>query len=86
MADVINDPIDKAIKKNKSHPSIIKIREMYSDPKPFEFREVNSGEIWNQINKLNTRKASPIESIPARIFKEYLMRTYLVLHFKKNSN
>ena len=44
---------------------------MYPDPQPFEIREVNSGEIWDQINKLNTRKASPIESIPARIFKEY---------------
>ena len=44
---------------------------MYPDPQPFEFREVNSGEIWDQINKLNTRKASPIEIIPASIFKEY---------------
>ena len=35
------------------------------------FREVNSGEVCDQINKLNTRKVPPIESIPARIFKEY---------------
>ena len=35
-----------------------KIREMYPEPQPFEFRKVNSGEIWDQINKLNTRKAS----------------------------
>ena len=44
---------------------------MYPDPQPFELREVNSREIWDQINKLNIRKASSIESIPARIFKEY---------------
>ena len=44
---------------------------MYPGPQPFEFREGNSGEIWDQINKLNTRKTSPIESIPARIFEEY---------------
>ena len=44
---------------------------MYLDPKPFEFRQNNSGEIWDQINKLNTRKASPVESLAARIFKEY---------------
>ena len=71
VTDGINDPIVKAIEKYKSPPSIIKIREMYPEPQPFEFREVTSGEIWDQINKLNTRKASPIESIPARIFKEY---------------
>ena len=71
VTDGINDPIDKAIEKYKNHPSIIKIREMFPDPQPFEFREVNSREIWDQINNLNTRKASPIESIPARIFKEY---------------
>ena len=68
VTDGINDPIDKAIEKCKNHPSIIKIREMYPDQHPFEFREVNSGEIWDQINKLNTRKASPIESIPFRHF------------------
>ena len=78
VTDGINDPIDKAIEKYKNHHGIIKIKEMYPDPKPFEFREVNSGEIWDQINKLKTRKALPIESIPARIFKEYLMRTYLI--------
>ena len=71
VTDGINDPIDKAIEKYKNHPSIIEIREMYPDPQPFEFREVNSGEIWDQISKLNTRMASPIESISARIFKEY---------------
>ena len=71
VTDGINDPIVKAIEKYKSPLSIIKIREMYPEPQPFEFREVTSGEIWDQKNKLNTRKASPIESIPARIFKEY---------------
>ena len=43
---------------------------MYPNPQPFEFREVDIGEIWFQINKLNTRKASPIESVPAKVFKE----------------
>ena len=67
----VSDPIDKAIEKYKNHPSILKIKEMYPNPQPFEFREVDSREIWDQINKLNTRKAAPIESVPAKIFKEY---------------
>ena len=57
----INGPIAKAIEKYKNHPSIIKIREMYPDPQPFELREVNSREVWDQIINLNTSKASPIE-------------------------
>ena len=79
VTDGINDPIDKAIEKYKNHQSIIKIREMYPDPQPFEFREVNSGEIWDQINKLNTRKASPIENIPAKKFLDTKQKAIALL-------
>ena len=44
---------------------------MYPNSQPFEFRKVNSEKIWDQINKLNARKVSPIESVLAKIFKEY---------------
>ena len=43
---------------------------MYPNPQPFEFREVDIGEIWFQLIKLNTKKALPKESVPAKIFKE----------------
>ena len=67
----INDPIDKAIEKYKSHQSTLRIGEMHHNPQLFEFREIDSGEIWGHEKKLNARKVSPIESIPAKIFKEY---------------
>ena len=39
-------------------------------PERFEFREVVVEDVAVQIRKLNTNKASPVNSIPARILKE----------------
>ena len=69
-ADEIQDPIDKAVRKFDSHPSICKIKENTTFSERFEFREVAVKDVAVQIRKFNTNKASPVNSIPARILKE----------------
>ena len=64
------DPIDIAIKKYVSHPSINAIRENFQFNQKFDFREVTLGEIYLQLTKLDLKKASPKRSIPAKILKE----------------
>ena len=68
--DDIQDPVEKAIKKYDAHPSICKIKENHKITNKFEFREVSIREIATQIKLVNTNKASPVESLPARILKE----------------
>ena len=66
----IVDPIDKAAMKFQTHPSIRKIKENTTSSVKFDFREVATEDVAVQIKKLNASKASPINSIPARILKE----------------
>ena len=56
--------------KFQSHPSICKIKENTTSSVKFDFREVTTEDVAVQIKKLNSKKASPINSIPARILKE----------------
>ena len=65
----INDPVEKAIKKYANHPSIKKIKEC-CELNQFEFKPVTINEILLQIQKLNSKKASPLNSIPAKILKQ----------------
>ena len=69
-ADDIQDPIDRAIRKFDSHPSICKIKENTTFSERFGFSEVAVEDVAVQIRKLNTNKASPVNSIPARILKK----------------
>ena len=79
-ADDIQDPIDRAIRKFDSRPSICKVEGNTTSSKRFEFREVAVEDVAVQIRKLETNKASPINSIPPRIPKEIL--TYFRLPSK----
>ena len=63
-------PIDKAVRKFESHPSICKIKENITLSERFEFREVAVEDVAIQIRKLNWNKASPVNCIPSRILKE----------------
>ena len=56
--------------KFQSHPSICKIKENTTSSVKFDFREVTTEDVAVHIKKLNSKKASPINSIPARILKE----------------
>ena len=64
------DPIDKAVMKFQSCPSICKIKEKTTSSVKFDFREVATEDVAIQIKKLNSNMASSINSIPARILKE----------------
>ena len=75
--DDILDSVDKAVRKYDAHPSICKIRENVKIANKFEFSEVSTSDIATQIKQLNSKKASPVDSIPARILRKIL--TYLVL-------
>ena len=59
----INDPAEKAIKKYENHPSIKMIKERC------ELSQLTVNEALLQIQKLNTNKSSPLNSIPAKILK-----------------
>ena len=65
----ITDPIDTALKKFESHPSILKIKEKVS-ASLFAFNTVTLEDVQLEIRNLNPNKASTFDSIPIRNFKE----------------
>ena len=81
-ADGIDDPVELAIIKYSLHPSIKRITESFHPSETFEFRPCSPEKIMTQIERLDPKKASPIESIPARVLKEnsdLLCHTWLAL-------
>ena len=68
--DEIPDPVTAAIEKYRSHPSVMLIKSHYEDVEVFDFRRASITEVLEQVNNLDTKKASPIGSIPARIIKD----------------
>ena len=66
----IDDPIDIAIIKYSKHPNVKKIKEALTPSKTFSYRNITKLEALEQIEKLSSRKASPIYSISARVLKE----------------
>ena len=63
------DPVLKAIKKYKNHPSIQKINEQNLED-IFSFQPTTSELVTGEIFSLNTSKATPKDSIPTKILKE----------------
>jgi len=64
------DPVLKAIKKYKNHPSIQKINEQKNAEDIFTFQPTTSELVTGEILSLNTSKATPEDSIPTKILKE----------------
>ena len=65
----ITDPIDVAVKKFESHPSILRMNEnVYMTS--FTFNTITLEEVEFEIWKMNPDKASASDSIPVRSFKE----------------
>ena len=60
------DPIEIAVKRFQLHPRICKIKERNPPCNKSEFREVTIADVVLQIRKLDSNKASPISSIPAK--------------------
>ena len=65
----MNDPLKQVIKKYENHPSIKMIKES-CELNQSEFKPVTVNEILLQIQKLNSKRASPLNSIPAKILKQ----------------
>ena len=67
----IKDPILKAIKKYERHPSIIKINECNLHAMEiFNFERITEDNVLNEINALDTKKATQINSIPINVIKD----------------
>ena len=64
---------------------MMQIRENVKIANKFEFSEVSTSDIATQIKQLNSKKASPVDSIPARILKENSDIFSVVLQFLFNS-
>ena len=62
-----NDIIDPIIRKYRTHPSILKIKENVRVENKFEFVEMTSNEIEIEIKKLDIKKASMEDDIPAKV-------------------
>ena len=64
----VDEKVNQAIEKYKSHDSILRIEEQTKISHPLEFTHVNPWEISEQINALNDKKASS-GSIPSKVLK-----------------
>ena len=71
LTDVIEetDPVLKAIKKYKNHPSILRIKSSFKHPKVFSFKYFNVEDVKRETNNLNSKKATPKGDIPVKILK-----------------
>ena len=69
---VIEDagPVERAIRKYQSHPSILRIRANVNEANDFDFQKTSVMEVEKQIRKLKPKKASPCGRVPAKILKQ----------------
>ena len=63
------DPVLKAIKKYKNHPSILRIKSCFKYPKVFLFKYFNVEDVKREINNISSKKATPKGDIPVKILK-----------------
>ena len=68
--DHLLDPVEIAVEKYKHHPSIGKIKDKVNHGTFFEFQPITMQAVNDELSRLNTKKASTIESIPPQILKE----------------
>ena len=59
--------IETIVRKYRSHPSILKIKEHLKIESRFEFNEMTSEEMETEIRKLNPKKASMTDDLPSKI-------------------
>ena len=64
------DFILRAIDKFERHPSILKIKEMMDKNSNFSFKPTDFKSVIKEFANLDESKATPIESIPAKILKD----------------
>ena len=66
----IKDPIQKAIERYKSHPSIIVIREKLPNPNIIDFVDIKENELEKMMANFNTKKGTSFGSVPGKILKD----------------
>ena len=67
----ITDPVFCAIQKYEKHPSILKIKEMMgTNNLSFFFKFIDRKKIFNELQKLKSKKACQGSDIPVKIIKE----------------
>ena len=67
----ITDPVFCAIQKYEKHPSILKIKEiMGTHDLSFSFKFIDRKKIFNELQKLKSKKAFQESDIPVKIIKE----------------
>ena len=69
-ADAIVDPVNRAIFKYSTHPSILKIIETYPNRNTFSIAHTTKSNIENIILDLNVKKATTNNGIPTKLIKE----------------
>lgn len=84
--DEISDPVTAAIEKYRSHPSVILIKNYSENIGAFHFKRAFIAEVLGQVDSLDTKKASPIGSIPAKVIKDNvdIVASYLLDLFNKS--
>ena len=73
LTNHLSDPIEIALPKFNTHPSILKICGKVGDgPGTFKFKNVTVEEVIRKINSLNRKKATTSNSIPITNMKEHV--------------
>ena len=82
----ISDPVTAAIEKYCYLPSVLLIKGHFRSAEACCFKRVTISEIIEQADNLDTKKASPIDNIPAKIIKDNveIVASYL-LHLVNKS-
>ena len=68
----LNDPVEIALKKFESHPSILEIKRVVDTDSKFAFSKVSSADIELELQKLKSRKASTYMNIPTKLLKQVI--------------
>ena len=77
--DGLTDPINIALKKFESHPSILKIKKKISTS-VFSFTPVSLENVNDAIESLDPKKANTYQNIPVKNLKENIDVTSVILH------
>ena len=66
----LKNPVDIALKKFESHPSILDIKKNVAVNSTFVFSKVTPKDMLSKIKQLNPRKSGTFMNIPATLLKE----------------
>ncbi len=71
ITDTVIFPIESTISQHKQHPSISRIQGNYRNPasEPFNFKPVSAKDIQLHMNKLDIKKATGFDNLPAKLLK-----------------